>query len=218
MFDFLETIFGDNIKVSEFDCPAKTPFYIRDGYKIQSLSWNKSQCILLSPIDSSWRLPTLKKQLIKFQEICEFPCALCLENITSKQRRNLIESNIPFISPSQQVYLPFWGCSFWEKFKAETTVPDKMAPGTQLVFLYLYYLQTTDTVNLTQISRDLLLSKATCTRAIDDLTVSGLITYKTEGTNKWISPSFKKPELLNKGYPRLKSPVERLIYVSPPLP
>ena len=27
MFDFLETIFGDNIKVSEFDCPAKTPFY-----------------------------------------------------------------------------------------------------------------------------------------------------------------------------------------------
>lgn len=216
MFDFLETIFGDNIKVSEFDCPAKTPFYIRDGYKIQSLFWNKSQCILLSPIDSSWRLPTLKKQLIKFQEICEFPCALCLENITSKQRRNLIESNIPFISPSQQVYLPFWGCSFWEKFKAETTVPDKMAPGTQLVFLYLYYLQTTDTVNLTQISRDLLLSKATCTRAIDDLTVSGLITYKTEGTNKWISPSFKKPEFLNKGYPRLKSPVERLIYVSPP--
>ena len=97
MFDFLKTIFGDNIKVSEFDCPAKTPFYIRDGYKIQSLSWNKSQCVLLSPIDSSWRLPTLKKQLIKFQEICEFPCALCLENITSKQRRNLIESNIPFI-------------------------------------------------------------------------------------------------------------------------
>ena len=53
MFDFLKTIFGDNIKVSEFDCPAKTPFYIRDGYKIQSLFWNKSQCILLSPIDSS---------------------------------------------------------------------------------------------------------------------------------------------------------------------
>lgn len=91
-----------------------------------------------------------------------------------------------------------------------------MAPGTQLVFLYLYYLQTTDTVNLTQISRDLLLSKATCTRAIDDLTVSGLITYKTEGTNKWISPSFNKPEFLKKGYPRLKSPVERLIYVRTP--
>lgn len=213
MFDFLKTIFGANIDVSEFDYPDKTPFFIRDGYKIQILSWKKSRCVLLSPIDSSWRLPTLKKQLTKFQEICDFPCALCLENITSKQRRNLIESNIPFISPSQQVYLPFWGCSFLEKFKAETTVPDKMAPGTQLVFLYLYYLKTTNTTNLTQISKELSLSKATCTRAIDDLTASGLITCKTEGTNKWIAPAFEKPEFLKKGYPRLKSPVERLIYV-----
>lgn len=113
MFDFLKTIFGANIDVSEFDYPDKTPFFIRDGYKIQILSWKKSRCVLLSPIDSSWRLPTLKKQLTKFQEICDFPCALCLENITSKQRRNLIESNIPlFHSHSRSIFLsgaaPFW--------------------------------------------------------------------------------------------------------------
>lgn len=154
----------------------------------------------------------IKKQLSKFQEICDFPCALCLENITSKQRRNLIESNIPFISPSQQVYLPFWGCSFLEKFKAETTVPDKMAPGTQLVFLYLYYLKTANATNLTQISKELSLSKATCTRAIDDLTAPASLPAR-RGNNKWVTPAFEKPEFLKKGYPRLKSPVERLIYV-----
>ena len=134
MLDFLKTIFGDTISVTEFNYPDKTPFYIRDGYTAQYLSWNKNKCVLLSP-NSSWRLPTLKKQILKFQEICTVPCALCLENMTSLQRRNLIENNIPFISRSQQVYLPFWGCSFIERFKNEIPITDKMAPGTQLFFL-----------------------------------------------------------------------------------
>ena len=129
------------------------------------------------------------------------------------QRRNLLENSVPFISVSQQVYLPFWGCAFMEKFKSDTPIPDKMAPGTQLVFLYLYYLKGTESVNLTRISKELKLSKATCTRAINDLTASGLLVQKVEGTNKWIMPAFEKPEFLKKGYARLKSPVERLVYV-----
>lgn len=213
MLDFLKTIFGDNITAVPYDCPEKMPYYIRDNYKLQRLSWEGSGCVLLSPSSSSWRLPTLKKHLKNLQGICQEPCALSLENLTSMQRRNLLENSIPFISVSQQVYLPFWGCAFMEKFKSDTSIPDKMAPGTQLVFLYLYYLKATESVNLTRISRELQLSKATCTRAINDLTASGLLAQKIEGTNKWITPAFKKPEFLKKGYARLKSPVERLVYV-----
>ena len=143
---------------------------------------------------------------------------MCLENLTALQRRNLVENNIPFISLSQQVYLPFWGCSFRELFKANPPVTDKMAPGTQLVFLYLYYGQDSGPVNLTQLSKNLSLSKATCTRAINDLLGSGLITQNMEGTNKWITLAYGKPEFLKKGYTRLKSPVERILYVKAKVP
>ena len=213
MLDFLRTIFGDSITVTEFHFSDATPFYIRDGYCAYRLSWNDHPCVVLSPVSPSWRLPTLKKQLMKFQEICTIPCALCLDHLTSSQRRNLVENNIPFISLSQQIYLPFWGCAFHEQFKSQFHAADKMSPGTQLVFLYLYYLQTDEQINLTRISKDLLLSKATCTRAIHDLTSSGLLKQKAEGTNKWIFPAYEKPELLKKGYDRLKSPVDRVIYV-----
>lgn len=212
MLDFLKTMFGADIAISEYSYPEETPYYIRDGYDAQFLSWKENACVLLTPKSSSTRLPTLKKQLLNFQEISSVPCALCLENMTSMQRRNMIENNIPFVSKTQQVYLPFWGCCFFERFKSETSVNEKMAPGTQLVFLYLYYLQNTENINLTQISRDLHLSKATCTRAINDLAASGLISLKSEGTNKWITLSYGKPEFLKKGYSRLKSPVERYIY------
>ena len=42
----------------------------------------------------SWRLPALKKQLKKFQELCTIPCALGLENLTALQRRNLDRKSV----------------------------------------------------------------------------------------------------------------------------
>ncbi len=211
MLDFLKTIFGDGILTTEYQYPSKTPMYIRTGYKATHMAWNQNHCILLDPTDPHWRLPTVKKQLQNFQSICEYPCALYLEGLTVLQRRNLVENNIPFVSSSQQVYLPFWGCSFFERFKVEKPAAEKMAPGTQLVFLYLYY-SDKPKVNLTQIAEDLQLSKATCNRAINDLTASGLVEQNAEGRIKWITIAGGKAEFLRKGYPRLKSPVERLVY------
>ena len=217
MLSFLKTIFGPDITTAQYCYTDDTPYYIRDGYTPQLLTWDNNKCVILTPKDPSWRLPSIKKQLKKFQELCPIPCALRLENLTALQRRNLVENHVPFVSLSQQVYLPFWGCAFQERFKRRTVLADKMAPGTQLVFLYLYYRKSSDPVNLTQISKVLSLSKTTCTRAINDLSASGLVTEKSEGTNKWLSLSFARPEFLKKGYKRLKSPVERNIYVSNPV-
>lgn len=218
MLEFLKNIFGADITMNEFAYPDETPFYIRDGYTAQVLTFQQNKCVLITPRSSAWRLPTLKKQLLKFQEVCTTPCALSLDNMTALQRRNLIENNIPFVSSFQQVYLPFWGCCFTERFKTETTITEKMSPSTQLVFLYLYYSQRKGRINLTQISKDLSLSKATCTRAVNDLFSSELIEICTEGTNKWIFLAYEKPEFLKKGYSRLRNPVVRYIYIKHPVP
>lgn len=213
MVDFLKTIFGEELSVRPYAYPEKTPYYIRDHYMAQRLMWMQNECVLLSPRTSDWRLPTLKKQLKNFQKLCDLPCALCLENLTALQRRNLVENQIPFVAKSQQVYLPFWGCAFMEKFKADLVLEEKMAPGTQLVFLFFYYSDFEAEINLTELSRQLHISKATCTRAIEDLTASGLLVQRSEGTNKWLARAFEKTEFLNRGYSRMKSPVERLLYV-----
>lgn len=213
MITFLNSIFGTEIQISEYIYSEKVPFYIRDGYKAQMLTWKANKCILISPNASAWRLPVLKKQLQNLQKLCDVPCALLLEKVTAMQRRSLIEDNVPFVALSQQVFLPFWGCFFWEKFKADIVYSEKMSPGTQAVFLYLYYLQKTETVNLTMLAKELHLSKATCTRAVCDLAAFGLIHQNVEGVNKWIRLAGERDEFLLKGYPRLKSPVERQIYV-----
>lgn len=216
MVSFLKSVFGEDIRLSRCEYPSKAPLYFQDMYELHLLSWGENKCLVLSPRSSSWRLPTLKTHIKRFQSLCDLPCALSLENLTSEQRQSLIADKIPFVSVSQQVYFPFWGSSFCEKFKAKVDTKRKMAPGTQMVFLYLYYAENAAPINLTQISKKLSLSKATCTRAISDLAASGLITQRENGTNKWISPAFKKCEFLRKGYVRLKSPIERVIYLKMP--
>lgn len=213
MIEFLKSIFGEDIYVSSYRYPENVPIYIRDNYILQLLEWKKYQCALLVPKDDTWRLPALKKQYLNFRKFCDIPCALCLKNLTALQRKSLVESRIPFLSESQQVYLPFWGCFFKENYSLEYETPEMMAPGTQLIFLFLYYAKRDEYINLTELSRKLFLSKATCTRAIKDLCASGVIVIENEGRNKRIIPQFEKPEFLKKGYNRLKSPVDRIIYV-----
>ncbi len=214
MLEFLKSILGENITITSYEYPRNTPAYIRDNYNLQLLSWDEHRCALLSPNCHSWRLPSLKKQFANFCSLCTVPCALHLEGLTAQQRRNLIESRLPFIAESQQVYLPFWGCFLYEKCAPVSQVEETMAPGTQLVFLYLYYYTGENrNMNQTDLSKKLLLSKATCSRAIRDLTESGIIEIKSEGTNKWIIPQFDKTEFLRKAYSRMKSPIKRVIYV-----
>ena len=111
MLDFLKTVFGDRIGVSEYSFPDKTPVYIRDGYKLQQLTWNNNSCVLLSPRTASWRLPTLKKQLKNFQEICEFPCALYLEGMTAAPQPHRKQHTLCFFLPAG--ISPFLGMFFF---------------------------------------------------------------------------------------------------------
>ena len=62
MLSFLKLVFGPDITVKGFDYTDDTPYYIKDGYTPQLLSWGDHACVLLKPNGSSWRLPTLKKQ------------------------------------------------------------------------------------------------------------------------------------------------------------
>ena len=216
MLDYLQTIFGTTIKSVPYSFPPNVPFYINDGYTAQKLTWNNNECLVVKPHDTSLRLSSLKKQLKIIGSLCNINCVLNLDNLSAAQRQNLLESNTPFISIPHQVYLPFWGCSFSDRFKREIAVADKMAPMTQVVFLYLYYQYKNNPqvrINLTQIVRALNIAKSSCTRAIDDLTDSGIFAQRTVGTNKWLSPALSLDEILQKAMLRMSSPVDKEIYV-----
>ena len=46
MLSFLKLVFGSDITEAEYRYADDTPYYIRDGYTPQLLSWGQTQCIM----------------------------------------------------------------------------------------------------------------------------------------------------------------------------
>lgn len=212
MIKYLQTVFGESVSAKKVSFPKGTPSYLIDGYTPQRIELNHNAAIVLTPKGSTPPLPTLKKQYAKIKLLFGFPCAVCLDHMTSLQRKNLIESGIPFVCPGTQVFFPFWGSVFCEKFPVQYA-GEHFAPATQLVFLYLYGTDTNASPTLSELATKTELSPATCSRAMRELTAAGLFRIRTDGTAKYLEPLFGRGERLQKAFPLMRSPVERTIYV-----
>ena len=213
MFDYLRSVFGADVREEISHPPPNTPFYLRDNYSIKKLSWRGNSFLLLKPKNDAIHLPALKKHLKTVASMSNLPCALELENMTSLQRKNLLESQTPFISDQQQIYLPFWGCLFTENYKKTVTLGN-FAPITQLVFLYLYYQKNEVRITASELSKILSVSKASVTRVIDALSAHSLVRIESDGYRKWVTEALEKREMLRKALPLMRSPVERTLYVN----
>lgn len=209
MITQLQKIFGQQIQTEPYSFPKHTPVYIRDGFTAQRISMSGSSCILITPTDPDIHLPALKKQYDNIQKMSEDPIVLNLHYLTAVQRRNLIESRIPFLSLPYQIYLPFWGCFFTNRFNVQWE-NKVMTAAAQLVYLYLFYRGTTAPVTHKEICEALRLSKASGTRAIQVLDDFGLIEQIPEGTSKKITLI---PESLKKAIGIMNSPIQKYLYL-----
>ncbi|ADY14313.1 MarR family transcriptional regulator [Sphaerochaeta globosa] len=212
---YLQSLFGFETDIHEYSLPKTSPLYLAEGYQFLLITMQLTKFIAMGPVTQEYRLPTLVKHLSKVVQLTGLPCALVFSLLRTQQRSVLIQLRIPFLVPDAQVYLPFIGCVFTEKKRSTLPLPEAMAPGTQLVFLYFYYLKSSHAVTATDLAKHLKLSKATLTRAISSLEQLGLLTVTSEGTKKLLSPaSTSNHKLLEAAKPYLQSPVLKTIYLS----
>lgn len=216
MIDTINEIFGASISEEAYLFPKGTPYYIKNGYTAGRLIWEGKDCLLVHPKDNAWRLPTLKKQIRAIEELCSLPVIVALGKMTSLQRTNLISSGVAFVSGTGQLFIPFWGCYFEAKIKQPALVPEIMTPNAQLIFLHLYYRYRDGSmsVNMTQIGRELKMSKATCTRAMKVLDGMGLLKVENVGTAKMISFPERPQDVLQRAWKHMASPIWKLKYVT----
>lgn len=215
MSEALKIIFGNSIREKRFNFPPNTPNYIRYGYDAVELIWNDKNCLLVKPKNNDWNLASLKKQLKIIERICGLIAVADLERITALQRTNLIESNVAFVSGKGQVFIPSWGSYFETKILNPPIALPSMTVAAQLVYLFLYYQSTKETirVNQTQLARSLRISKPTCTRAIQVLHSLKLISVSGEKTAKWISLAGDSKSSLNAAFSKMSSPIHKFIHL-----
>lgn len=208
---YLEKTFGQRVSINGYD-DSKFPYYLRENYCFTELHLNNVSSVLMLPENPDHGFKTLKKHYQKVCELTKRHCVMVFDSLSTYRRNKMLEENIPFIVPDQQLYMPFLGLSLSERIKRDNKVPETLSPTTQALILFLYY-NKWDAYNATELAIQANMTKMTASRAIRNLLALGLVKEFGENTRKQIMPLADKQEFLQKAKVYLKSPVQKVIYL-----
>lgn len=205
-------IFGVDFVQTEMNV-KDLPIYLTAGRSFYKLSFSGIEFILIKVSeDERFGVIALEKQERLLEEKYCLPVAFGFDHITRSQRDSLLEKNIPFISESGQMYLPFLGMALNSRFTRTKEVnKEKMMPSTQALFLYLLYFSENKPVLKKDAAEAIGVTRTSITRAGDQLEVMGLISQEMHGRECHMITKEKGAALFEKAKPYLINPIQQEI-------
>jgi DNA-binding MarR family transcriptional regulator len=215
MNDNFKRLFGITFGVESIKIKG-LPVYITARRSFFRLSYYDNDFILVKlSSDERFGVVALEKQAVQISAKAGKPVAFEFENISRAQRDSLLERNIPFISNSGQLYLPFLGMMLSDRFikrKKETELK-KMMPITQALFLYLVYIGKDKLIMKKDAADRLCVTRTSITRASEQLVALDLISQEIRGKEYYMSIKGKGIEIYEKAKPYLINPIQKKITV-----
>lgn len=212
MLDYLNQTLGLEATMTPWAEADRFPLYLRSGKKYFLLHIGGVECVLIEADERNFSLPTFRKQMAKLPGQPEH-LVFCFKHLESRQRKALIEAQIPFIVPGIQVYLPFLGVVLQERMKSAKAAPEKLSPGAQLILLYLIYSPDVQPIRKIDLAKQLKLSAMNVTRAMQELEVLELVTVEKAGRSDYVSAVASGKSLYEKALPYMIDPVQKRIYI-----
>lgn len=212
MLDYLNQTLGLTATITPWLEEDNLPLYLRNGRKYSLLHIGGMECVLIEADEKNFSLPTFRKQLAKLPARPEF-VVLCFKRLESRQRKALIEAQIPFVVPGSQIYLPFLGIVLRERVRSIKTAPEKFSPAAQLILLHLIYKPTIRSIRKVDLAKRLEISPMNITRAVRELEALGLVTVEKAGRSDYVSAENYGGSIYQKALPYMIDPVQKCIFV-----
>lgn len=209
-----QKLFGLDFEKKELNV-NNLPIYLTARRSFFRLSYNNMEFILVClPKDEKYGVIAFEKQEKLISEKYGIPVAFGFQNLSKLQRDGLIAKNIPFISDSGQLYLPFLGIALRNQFAhMKKTKAEKMMPATQALFLYLLYRHTNIPVMKKDAAEAIAVTRTSLTRASEQLEEIGLISQKKLGKEYLMQTEGTGIDLYRKAKPYLINPVHSVVTV-----
>lgn len=196
--------------------PMKTPdlpIYMTAGRKFCRLSNETCSFILVTiPENERFGVVAFEKQIRQISSKFSMPAAFEFENTSRTQRDSLMERNIPFISASGQIYLPFLGIALSNRFPHSPKIkPERMMPVTQALFLYMLYQSKGRPIMKKDAAEAIGATRTSVTRASEQLAAMYLISQEKKGKENYMTLQGGGFEAFENAKPYLINPVQRII-------
>ncbi|MFA6653947.1 MAG: hypothetical protein WCS93_06395 [Candidatus Delongbacteria bacterium] len=185
------------------------PFYLTDKYDFYKIKLLNEYFIVINSIEDNSR-PTpseIQKHILALRKYFIEEIIYSDANITSFNRKRLIEKHIPFVIPKTQLYLPMLKIDLREHFSKKTESIKYLSPSAQLVFIYLILNDFDLKIPAQKLALLLNTSVMTINRAFKEMKTAGICGIEKKGKENNYSFIAGRKEIIQKALPFLRSPV-----------
>lgn len=197
----------------------RLPYFLRDAFEFRQLDI-LGHTVLLA-LDRSPEKPSLgdiRGRLDKVRSVAGQPTVYVTGALASYERKRLIEQKIPFIVPGNQLYLPDLAIDLREYFRQRpTSAESPLSPSAQAMLITaLLRPRWEPEWHPAQVAAALGYTPMTLSRAVRELSATGLASVHKAGRSQYLTMAFSPQETWERASPLLRSPVQRTVWTSAP--
>lgn len=209
---YITETLGIAVKCEPWNDFDTLPLFIPDCYEFRKAQLDKVQCLFVKPKSELPAIPALKKHFEIIGERAKMPRVAILNCINARQRKALINAQIPFIVENNHLYLPFMGIALSERFNKPKPISETLMPSAQMLLFHFMY-QGGDKLYTNGMAEMLNISKMQVTRAVEQLSALDIVTAHKDGVRIFIEGKETGETLFEKAKPHLLNPVRKRIYI-----
>lgn len=192
------------------------PYFLRDAFQFGEVTLLGQPVVLaMGQAGAKQSLSEVRTRLAKVKAVAHQPVVYVTDALASYDRRRLIEHKVPFIVPGNQLYLPDLGLDLREYFRQRApAVAAALSPSAQAMLIAALLRQPWQPEwQPSELAVALGYTPMTLSRAVKELTATGLATAHTVGRTRWLRMVHSPEQTWAHAKPVLRSPVKRRVWV-----
>lgn len=194
------------------------PYFLRDVFQFSELDLMGHPIVLaIGRAEQKQSLREVRTWLDKVRVLAGHPAVYVTDALASYERRRLIEQKVPFIVPGNQLYLPDLGLDLREYFRQRAPAAETaLSPSAQAMLITALLHQPWQAEwQPSKVAVALGYTPMTLSRAVKELTATGLVTAYAVGRARWLRMEHPPQQTWERAKPSLRSPVKRTVWVLP---
>lgn len=197
------------------------PYYLQDSFDWRDLDLAGHSILLaIDRLEAKPSLADIKSRLNKARRMVDRPVVYATNALASYERRYLITEKVPFVVPGNQLYLPDLGIDLREYFRQRQAAPETtLSPAAQATLTSLLLNPASQEGLLpAELADTLGYTPMTLSRAIRELTTTGLVTTLAGTRYRKIRLAQLPSETWERALPWMRSPIKRVAWADPTTP
>lgn len=214
---YLHEVLGiDAPGVEPWTGAGQLPYFLQDAFQFCELELLGQPVILaMAAADARTSLSEIRLWVSKVGALAGHPVVYVTDALPSYDRRRLIEQKVPFIVPGNQLYLPDLGLDLREHFRQRATPTEALSPSAQAMLISaLLHQPWQSDWQPSSVAAVLGYTPMTVSRAVKELTGTGLATAYTVGRSRWLKMEHPPEQIWERAKPMLRTPVKRVAWVA----